>query len=437
MTTTEAFPVPHSGVRERGTGTNDHRVERGRGLYVDVAALLKDGLPDPPQPAVLHRDDGHAIFYRGQVNALFGEPESGKTLIAKAAASEDAKAGRKVMFIDIDHNGPEATIGHLVALGVPVDYLSDPDRFRYYEPEDRAELVDLVAFLKVWRPALVVVDSVGELLPLFGANSNSPDDFTSVHTTVLKPIAAAGAAVVVIDHLAKNTDSKAAGPTGTAAKRRAIGGVSVRVKVNEQFVPGYGGSAWLTVNKDRHGGLRQHCPRGDREPSAGLFTLITDGDRLRWTLKSPTENDATAISGVPLADLAELDKLDPLPQSVKDVKDRMHWRSERAADALREWRRSRSPGTDGERGTNWEEGVPGSPPPMSGTGNAPGEPPPERSPRSTCLVCQEPMFETGEGHTTHPNCGPPKPCGHPGKATANGRCGTCIADRLAAERRAS
>lgn len=342
----EAFPVPDTRGGERGTPA-----ERGSKLYADIAALLADGLPDPPKPLVLTRDDGHALMYAGQVNLLFGDPESGKTFIALAAISEVAKANRRTVFLDIDHNGAESVVARLLAMGVPEAYLTDPSRFRYIEPEDRAALLDIVAFLKTWRPAVAVVDSVGELLPLLGRKSNDPDDFTSAHASVLKPLAQVGTCVVAIDHLAKNTESRASGPTGTAAKRRAIGGVSIRVAIKDQFVPEHGGSAWLTVNKDRHGGLRQHCPRGDREPSAGLFTMRSEADRITWNIKAPKDSDAADIAGVGASDLAALDALDPPPESVRDVKERLRWRSDRATEALRVWR-SRSQSVPGEQGTD-------------------------------------------------------------------------------------
>src|SRR5258705_3697449 len=66
--------------------------------------------------------------------------------------------------------------------------------------------------------------------------------------SALKPLAKAGAAVLAVDHLAKNADPRAQGPGGTAAKRRAIGGVSLRVKVKQPFTPGHGGSALLLVS---------------------------------------------------------------------------------------------------------------------------------------------------------------------------------------------
>jgi hypothetical protein len=86
----------------------------------------------------------------------------------------------------------------------------------------------LVKDLREWRPGVAVVDSIGELLPLMNLASNSPDDFTIAHTSVLKAIAMKGACVIAIDHLAKGIESRAHGATGTAAKRRAVGGVHPR-----------------------------------------------------------------------------------------------------------------------------------------------------------------------------------------------------------------
>lgn len=240
-------------------------------LYVDISGLLDGTLPEPPAPALLRRSDGHKLIYAGQVNLVFGDPESGKTWICLAAATEALKDGRRVLVIDLDHNGAEATVHRLLALGAPEDRLRDPAIFRYCEPEDRTELRRVVKDTKKWRPAVAVVDSIGELLPLRGANSNNSDEFTTVHTNVLKPLAKAGAAVLAVDHLAKSPDSRAQGPGGTAAKRRAIGGVSVRVKARRPITPGRGDEALLVVNKDR----TAECERTARLVTASLSSALS------------------------------------------------------------------------------------------------------------------------------------------------------------------
>jgi hypothetical protein len=340
----ENTAVPGSRVPIREPGTADEKP-----LYVDICALLDGTRPEPPKPVLGRRTDGHCLFYAGQVNWVFGDPESDKTWLCIASLVEALLAGRSGLIIDLDHNGPDATVGRMLALGAPEDALRDPNRFRYCEPEDRTELRQVVDDAKVWRPAVAIVDSVGELLPLYGSNSNSADDFTSTHSYVLKPLAKAGAAVLAVDHLAKGADSRAAGPGGTAAKRRAIGGVSIRVKVKQPFTPDHGGSATLVVNKDRHGGLRKHCPIGDREPLAGTFKLLafTDGV-LEWAIYPPADGERNDDENAPAEDVAAIAALDPPPDTVEDARSRLKWQKQRTANAMRTWREQHHTNTSGE-----------------------------------------------------------------------------------------
>lgn len=370
--------------------------EQGNALFVDVAGLLDDGLPEPVRPRLLRRSDGHALFYAGQVNLIFGDPESAKTLLATAAVTEALEAGRSVLWVDIDHNGPEATISRLLTFGVSEDALRDPERFCYAEPEDKAHLTRIMAHVRGgWRPAVAVVDSIGELLPMLGLSSNSPDDFTLAHAFVLKPLAMAGACVLAIDHLPKNTESRASGPTGTTAKRRAVGGVSLRITVSEAFAPGRGGAAHLHVNKDRHGGLRRYCPTDGKEPYAGSFVIACEDGALDWSVRVPKDGSAAPdVYGVSSDDIAALDQLDPPPGSVRDVRDRLKWRTERAADVLRVWRSRRSPALPGNGKQPHDESVTHFPHIGEETGNA------------LCTVCATPLHpvQINSGETTHPAC---------------------------------
>jgi hypothetical protein len=320
-----AFRVP----RTEGAGTGNATPAV---IYGDVAGLLSGTLPEPPAPSHLIRSDGAAVFYSGQVNMLFGEPESGKTWVALAAVAEALGRGCSAAVVDLDHNGMASTVTRLLGLGAPVPALSDLGLFRYKEPEDKADLMATVADLRVWVPAVVVMDSIGELLPVLNLNSNSPDDFTIAHTHALKPLARAGSCVIVIDHVAKNPETK--GPTGTAAKLRAIGGASLRVRIKEAFAPGRGGSCHLGIQKDRHGGLRASSPAGEKEPLAGTFRLNGDGS---WMVWAPTSGERVR-EAVPGPDLASLQGLDPEPASVRDIKDRLGWGTDRATLALRVYR---------------------------------------------------------------------------------------------------
>jgi hypothetical protein len=266
-------------------------------LYVDVAALLDGELPEAPKPVLLTRTDGYALLYAGRVNALFGDPENGKTWVAEAACVEALRDSRRVLFMDLDHNGAEAVVANLLLLGAPPQVLRDRNRFRYCEPDDPSDVRAVVDDCGSWRPAVAVIDSLGELLPMMGVSSNDSDQYTVTNARVLQPLADAGAAVIVIDHLAKNLNSRAVGPVGTGAKRRALGGASIRVKIFRQFVPGKGGSAHLIVNKDRHGGVRKNCPSGDREPVAGTFVMDEPdaNGAVGWRIIPPLELSAASL----------------------------------------------------------------------------------------------------------------------------------------------
>jgi hypothetical protein len=266
-------------------------------LYVDIGALLDGELPEPPQPALLTRTDGQALLYGHRVNILFGDPETGKTWVAEAAGVEALRAGRKVLFMDLDHNGAEAVIANMLLLGASHRVLRDRNLFRYCDPDDPSDIRLIVDDCVLWRPAVAVIDSLGELLPMIGTSSNDNDEYTVANARILQPLANAGAAVIAIDHLAKNFNSRAAGPVGTLAKRRALGGAAIRVKAARQFVPGKGGSALLIVNKDRHGGVRRNCPSGEREPLAGTFVMDEpDADgAVGWRIIPPLELTAAAL----------------------------------------------------------------------------------------------------------------------------------------------
>lgn len=302
--------------------------------YVNIAALLDGGIPTPPIPDICLRSDKVGLFYRGQFNLVFGDPESGKTLLCDYATVQKLKAGGRVLRLDMDHNGVESTISRLIGFGADEDVLRNPDRFLYVEPVDRVQAVAVIDDMADWKPDLVIIDSIGELLPLFGAGSNSADEFTAVHSAVIKPLTRTGACVVGIDHLAKGADSRAFGPTGTAAKKRAIGGTSIRVKVDSAFTPDKGGSAYLSIHKDRHGGLRRHSPSGDREPLCGKFVIL--GNQI--SIAAPMRDERNPEEAAAPEDVAAVAALNPPPESAREARERLQWRDDRSRKAFKAWK---------------------------------------------------------------------------------------------------
>jgi hypothetical protein len=314
-------------------------------MYIDMRVALSNA--EPIRPDILRFGDGQALFYRGQVNSIFGDPETGKTWVALAAVADELQRGNRAAYIDIDHNGAGALGGHLLTLGVPLDTVCDEDVFRVASPGDDIEVDALVADLVAWAPDVVVLDSVGELVPILGGNSNDSDEFTMIHRRVLGPLAAAGAGVIVVDHLAKGAESRGRGPVGAGAKRRIIGGAMLRITLATPFAPGRGGKAHLNVFKDRHGGLRSQVAHDtNHEPLIGEFVLTQDVDGLSWSVAArdavtplaPVRDFAAEKAALHEDRVARLLNADHLPGSITEAKNYLKCGQEPAKRALSEAR---------------------------------------------------------------------------------------------------
>jgi hypothetical protein len=236
----------------------------------DLSWLLSGVPPKIPPPTYVHRDDGTALFYPGKVNGIFGDPESAKTWVAQLAIVEALNNGDRAAMIDVDHNGPDHTAARLILLGARMEHLADPNRFRYYEPDEGEELTTAVHELITWAPAVLVIDSLGEIFPMLGVSTNDSDEMTTAMRLVCSRPALAGACVITIDHLPKSAEARSTGfATGTIAKKRMIRGSYLRAEAKVKPVPGGIGKVTLTIEKDTSGELRKTSGGG----YAGTFTL--------------------------------------------------------------------------------------------------------------------------------------------------------------------
>lgn len=304
-------------VRAWGDRTR-YAAEAEAEMYSDIAALL-DGDVQRVTATIAPRTDSQCLIYTGKVNTLFGDPEAGKSLVATAIAVSVLQDGGKVLWIDLDHNGASETVSRFLAFGAPVDALRDANRFRFLDnPEDSEAVLRAVEGAASWHPTLAVMDSMGELIPLFGGNSDNADDFTNINRQVNAALAEQGAAVIAIDHMAKGEGSRSYGAGGTMAKKRAANGAYYRVENLKAFAPGQGGKSVLRIVKDRPGDIRANSPRvGRGAPEAATFDLATDGSFRFWA-----PNDAPSNRRSPAEDsrFAEMEKMDKI--TVTNVKAR-------------------------------------------------------------------------------------------------------------------
>lgn len=223
-----------------------------------------------------------------------GHVPTHNTWLAQIALIEALNNGDNAAMIDVDHNGPDHTAARLLLLGAHPQHLADPNRFRYYEPDDPDQLLNAVTDITHWAPAVTVLDSLGEIFPMLGVSTNDGDEMTTAMRKVCTPPAQAGSCVITIDHLPKNTDARATGfAIGSIAKKRAIRGAYIRAEARQKPAPGAIGRITLRIEKDTPGELRRTSGGG----YAGTLTLdSTHPHTTTWTIgrdELPKNSDGT------------------------------------------------------------------------------------------------------------------------------------------------
>lgn len=332
---------------------SDERVESDS-VWTNVADIRRGGA-ERAKATVLKRDDGQHLFYKAKVNTLMGDPESGKTLIAAVGAAEVLSSGGRVAWFDLDHNSTPDIVAMLEGFGVEGSLLDDTSRFRIASEklEDKDDVFRAVADLADWAPDYVILDSVGELVPLLEGNSNDADDYTVVNRAVASKLANGGACVVIIDHMAKGSDSRKFGAGGTMAKKRAGNGAQLEVIVKRTFDLKHGGRSDVKIVKDRPSDVRSNSPKaeGTQRARAAIFEVFPQDaeGKSRYELRypddeatkphrGPTKELKADFAGTPTdrvsADVALLKTLKEPPKSKRDVMARMKWGSVRALKAL-------------------------------------------------------------------------------------------------------
>lgn len=108
--------------------------------------------------------------------------------------------------------------------------------------------------------ALAVVDGVTDALGVFGWATKDNDEVARWIRAVPKAIAArTGAAVVLIDHVTKDTSSRGRFAIGGQSKMAGLTGAAYTVEVAQPLGRGLRGEVVLRVGKDRPGAVRPHC----------------------------------------------------------------------------------------------------------------------------------------------------------------------------------
>lgn len=154
------------------------------------------------------------VIEAGTVNALFGKPGVGKSLVTLEIAMEIVRDGGTVMYLD-DENRITDTVDRLRAFGCGPDEL---DRLRLYNfaglpPLDTGEGgAHLTALAEANEPDLVIIDTTSRMVQ---GKENDSDTFLQLYRCSLVPLKGRGIAVLRLDHPGKD---ESRGQRGSSAK---------------------------------------------------------------------------------------------------------------------------------------------------------------------------------------------------------------------------
>jgi hypothetical protein len=232
---------------------------------------------NPPAPPSI----GDAL-YAGHRHVVSGEPESGKSWLALGWSRDVLESGSVVVYIDHEMGAP-MMLERLGILGVPPNVIP---RFRYVDPSESIIFAAEQIPGLIEDAELVIIDSTVGSLGLHGYDDNKSSDIEAWYQRVVAPLRASGAAIVVLDHVTKDRDTRGKYAIGS---QRKVGAADVHLSV-EATAP-FGrhriGTAKVTVHKDRPGHLQR--------PILGTFTLDPGGlpNPFSWTRYDPAaDHDA-------------------------------------------------------------------------------------------------------------------------------------------------
>jgi AAA domain/DnaB-like helicase N terminal domain len=208
-------------------------------------------------PTLMPRTDGHCLIYSGAVHALSGEPGSGKTWIALHAAKHELDQGNRVIVIDFEDRASRV-IGRLLGIGAKPDHIRK--QFSYIRPHRPLDDIAKAHLTQaITGHTLVILDGVTEAMSLHGLDLSSNPDVATFYTLLPRWIADHGPAVILIDHVVKDTDKQGRWAIGGQHKLAGLDGVAYLVKTIDPFGRGKKGTARIIIAKDRAGFVEEYA----------------------------------------------------------------------------------------------------------------------------------------------------------------------------------
>jgi hypothetical protein len=257
------------------------------------AAVILAGDLSREKPTELLREDGEPLLYDGRINALVGEPESGKSWVAMLAMAQAIHRGHHTLMLDFE-DIPESVFGRLLLMGV-----TEAQIVKYFHyvcpstPLSPAAQATLFGLLDKHRPRVILFDGVNAAMTLLGLKLNENTDATQFHQIMLKPLTATGGTVIVIDHVPKAQESRGGYAIGAQAKKAMTDGAMIQVEVKETFGVGRFGKLQLSVMKDKPGSVRKIAEKRGRSTDYLASLTIDSRDEGKVVMRLFREENET------------------------------------------------------------------------------------------------------------------------------------------------
>ena len=200
-------------------------------------------------PSAFTRSDGSTIIYAGRLNAMYGRPNVGKSFVALMVAQESQAQGGRVLWIDAEDTAD--TVARRANL---LGYAGVADDAFWYTGVDMVSDSKAMHEINWWLrqpafPGLVIIDAC--------ESAGCPSDGSDVRPWFAKfvdPFLKNGIGVLMLDHIPKNAEGRAAGQIGSQYKMASLTGAGIKLS-GKPWNQVAGGYVTLTVEKDRQGQL--------------------------------------------------------------------------------------------------------------------------------------------------------------------------------------
>jgi hypothetical protein len=288
---------------------------------IDLTSLF-DGTYVRPETSMLARTDGANLLYQGKVHSLYGESESGKSWIAQIVVAEQLRAFKKVIYIDFESDAADV-VDRLKTLKVSQAEILQ--NFRYIKPDSASRFDDPYwnAILEPSSANLIIIDGVTEALSLWEKESKDNDAITNWMRRFPRRIAfESGAAVVLIDHVTKNAETRGRFAIGGQAKLATIDGAAYLVEPLEVLAPGKIGTLTLRVTKDRPGFVRKIAGmyrKSDRTQEAAVITIDSTKEQIEYIIVPPMLEDQLIANQTEKLDRDIVTFIDSNPGATKSM----------------------------------------------------------------------------------------------------------------------